>query len=62
MTGFLDWGTKDDKARRNAQKKGIRPSQYDCPEQSKRMKRRLREDEAFAREMGVRLTYADMRR
>ena len=60
--GFSDWGSKDDQARRRSQKKAAYNNQFQCPQQAARFERRMREDEAFARELGCRLRYEDLRR
>ena len=59
--GLHDWGSKDEQARRNSQKKGVHNNQFQCQEQAARFARRAREDETFARELGVRLSYDDIR-
>ena len=59
--GLHDWGSKDEQGRRNAQKKGVHNNQFQCQEQAARFARRAREDETFARELGVRMSYDDIR-
>ena len=59
---YADLGTKDDQARRNALQKGVYNNQFQCSGQAARFARRQRADEAFAREMGVRARYKDLRR
>ena len=57
---FDDMGTKDDRARRRAAAIGrIAPNDAKW---SEKVKARELADEAFARSLGVRLTYGDIRR
>lgn len=60
MIGAMDIGSKDDIARRNSQKAGIT---YQLTQATKaRWRARERRDERFAAEMGVAITYAEIRR
>ena len=59
--GLHDWGSKDEQGRRNAQKKGVHNNQFQCQEQAARFARRAREDEAWARSLGVELRYEGLR-
>ena len=62
MNGLHDWGSKDEQARRNAQKKGVHNNQFQCQEQAARFEAQRRADEELARQMGLRLSYDDIRR
>lgn len=53
MTGYLDWGTAEERARRAEKMRGIQPNQFCCPDQTERFERRRREAERFWLDLGA---------
>ena len=61
MNGLWNIVNKDEQARRHQQQKGVYNNQFHCPEQAARFARRQRDDEAWARSLGVELRYEGLR-